>query len=183
VQGVGSFVAPSKTESTVLEIRSIADEIRRRGQQYRCRVVQLAEAHDSRCNAILGLPKDATHFRSVLVHYAGDVPVQLEDRRVNPAFSPDYLRQDFTEVTPNEHLMSIGSLQYAEHVFEAEVPTASVARHLNLRKSEPCIVLRRRTWSLGIVASFAVITSASSRYRYKGVFGSPPPRATALPPL
>lgn len=183
VQGVGSFVSRSKTESTVLDIRSIADEIRERDQQYRCRVVQLSEEHDLHCNAILGLPKNAAHFRSVLVHCADGVPVQLEDRRVNPAFAPDYLQQDFTRVTPNEHLMSVGSLQYAEHVFEAEIPTASAARLLNLRKSEPCIVLRRRTWSLGLVASFAVITSPSSRYRYKGVFGSAPPRAAALPPL
>jgi GntR family histidine utilization transcriptional repressor len=183
VQGVGSFVATSKSESTVLAIRNIADEIRARHQRHTSLVVQLGEAREPRFNRLLGLPDRTAHFRSVLVHHADDVPLQLEDRRVNPAFAPDYLQQDFTQVTPNAHLMAQGALQYAEHIFEAELPSGPVARLLQIRRSEPCIVLRRRTWSLGMVASFAVITAPSSRYRYTGSFGSAPTGAQVLPPI
>ncbi|HEX4765175.1 MAG TPA: UTRA domain-containing protein [Lichenihabitans sp.] len=183
VQGVGSFVATPKVESAALEIRDIAAEVRERGQTYRCKPLRIERSRHKGINLLLGLPAGGTHFRSCLLHHADDVAIQVEDRFVNPAFSPDYLDEDFTKITPYQALMSLASLQAAEHVFEATLPTAEQADWLNITPEEPCVSLRRRTWSRNMVASVAILTSPSSLYRYAGQFGTRPPGAERVPYL
>ncbi|MCF4167305.1 UTRA domain-containing protein [Zavarzinia compransoris] len=183
VQGVGSFVASRKTEQAMFEINNIAEAVRAGGQAYGCRVIRLAAEADPAMAAFMGLAPGERYGRAVLLHLADGVPVQHEDRCANLAFAPDFLTQDFTRVTPYDHLMSLGPLQAAEQVFEADLPGADLARLLQVTASLPCIVLRRRTWSLNMVASAARITAPSSRYRFSGVTGTVPPAGLGLPRL
>ena len=183
VQGVGSFVAVRKTEVAVLDIRDIAAEIGARGQSYRCEPVRVERLKSTSMNALLGLAPGAQHYRSCLIHYADEVPVQIEDRCVNPAFAPAYIDQDFSAVTPYRYLMSLASLQAAEHVFEAHLPSPEEAAWLRIDRDAPCLVLRRRTWSLNRVASVAILTAPNSRYRYTGVFGTLPGARDGVAPL
>ena len=125
-------------------------------------------------NALMGLAAGSPHYRTCLLHRADGVPIQVEDRFVNPGFAPAYLDEDFT-TTPCRVLMSLASLQAAEHVFEAALPMVEQARWLDIAPGEACVVLRRRTWSRNIVASVAILTSPGSRYRYAGLFGTRPP--------
>jgi GntR family histidine utilization transcriptional repressor len=39
-------------------------------------------------------------FHSVMVHLENGVPIQYEDRYVNPQAAPDYLATDFTRPRP-----------------------------------------------------------------------------------
>jgi GntR family histidine utilization transcriptional repressor len=169
VQGVGSFVAPAKPQSELLEIRNIADEIAQRGRRHSA-VVQLLrrERADAATAHLLGLAKGAALFHSLIVHCENDVPVQVEDRHVNPAFAPGYLAQDFTRTTPYEYLTALGPLDAAEHVIEAVLPDAPTQKLLQVRADEPCLLLTRRTWSNGLVVSRARLTHAGSRYRVAG---------------
>ncbi len=183
VQGVGSFVSVRKTEQAMFEINNISDSVRRGGQAYHCQVIRLGEGREAAILALMGLSPGGVYARSALLHHADGVPVQFEDRYANLAFAPDYLSQDFTRVTPYDHLMSLGPLQAAEQVFEAARPDAEMARLLKVKPAEPCILLRRRTWSLNLVASVALITAPSSRYRFGGTSGTPPAHAAALPRL
>ena len=183
VQGRGSFVAVRKTEAAVLDIRDIAAEITARGQSYACKPVQVERPKDRVMNGLLGLPAASQHYRTCLVHFADGEPVQIEDRFVNPRFAPNYIDQDFSRTTPYQYLMSLASLQGAEHAFEAQLPTPEQANWLRIALDEPCLVLRRRTWSLNMVASVAILTAPNSRYRYAGLFGTLPTLAEALPRL
>jgi GntR family transcriptional regulator, histidine utilization repressor len=183
VQGVGSFVASHSFESAALEIRDIASEVQSRGQAYRCIPISAGTSREREINALMGLPPDAPHHRVRLVHFADDTPLQFEDRFVNPAFAPDFLRVDFTVTTPYQALMHLSSLQAGEHVFKAGMPTAEQARWLAISRTEACVILRRRTWARGIVASVATLISPASRYRYGGQFGKLPPGAARLPAL
>ena len=183
IQGVGSFVSTGKAESALLEIRDIAKEIADRGQTHSSRPLHIAEERGSSINALLGLDADAACYHTVLLHLADGQPVQVEDRWVNPRFAPKYIAQDFNRTTPHRYLMSLAPLQAAEHVFEADLPTPKVAGWLGIPKNTPCTILRRRTWSLNLVASVATLVTASHRSRYAGIFGSLPPLAKALPRL
>jgi GntR family transcriptional regulator, histidine utilization repressor len=169
VQGVGSFVAAPKPQSALLEIRNIAGEISQRGHRHSA-IVQLLrrERADAATARALGLAKGAGFFHSLIVHCENDVPVQVEDRQVNPAFAPGYLAQDFTRTTPYEYLTALGPLDAAEHVIEAVLPDAPTQKLLQVRANEPCLLLTRRTWSNGIVVSRACLTHAGSRYRVAG---------------
>jgi len=171
VQGLGTFVAVGKVQSAFLEIRNIADEIRERGHIHRAVPHGVgAEKATDRVAYQLELPKRARVFHSVIVHYDDDVPVQLEDRWVNPAVAPDYLKLDFTETTPNEYLMQAAPLLAVEHVVEATRPDALTQRLLHIPADEPCLLLHRRTWSGDHVAAYARLVHPGSRYRLSASF-------------
>jgi GntR family histidine utilization transcriptional repressor len=168
-QGVGSFVASPKSQSSLLEIRNIADEIQRRGHFHKAELVQLTSLP---CPGVvataLGLSRNAPVFFSLIVHYENQQPLQLEARYVNPEQVPDYLAQDFVLQTPHEYLSAVAPLTDAEHIVEAVLPDELTRQHLKIPASEPCLRLTRRTFSRGGAVSFAYLTSAGSRYRLGG---------------
>ena len=183
VPGVGSFVSESKHKSAVLQVRDIAEEVAESGRHHHCTCLRLVRSRSQVFNRLLGLAQGTFHYRSTLLHHADGMPIQLEDRYVNPSFAPDYLEQDFAQITPYQHLIAQGPVQAAEHVFKAARPSPEQAQWLGVSVDCACIVLRRRTWSRNIVAGFAILMSPGDRQRYSGGFGTMPPLAKTLPPL
>jgi GntR family histidine utilization transcriptional repressor len=171
VVGVGSFVAESKVQVHPLEVRNIAEEISERGHAHSASVEHLAEEKaNARLAEDLGLSAGGPVFHSVILHLENGEPLQLEDRYVNPVAAPGYLQCDFTQITPNEYLSKEAPLQEVEHIVEAQMPSAYVARLLNMQPDEPCLVITRRTWAGGIVASGARLFHPGSTYRLGGRF-------------
>lgn len=169
IQGAGTFVAEQKPQSALLEVRNIRAEIMERGHRHSVDLLELGSVAASHEAArALELRRGQRVFHSLLVHRENGVPVQLEEREVNPAFAPRYLEQDFTRVTPYEYLTAVGPIARAEHVIEAVQPTPEVCGRLELRQPEPCLLLTRRTWSNDLVATRARLTHPGSRYRFVG---------------
>lgn len=153
-QGSGTYVAPRKYQATLVEIRSIADEVRARGHRHGSRLRLLEQAIATEALALqFALAPDAPLFHSVIVHFENEVPIQLEDRWVNPACAPDYLQQDFGSMTPNEHLMAVAPLQGATYSIEALPAPRDIAGMLGIDAHAACLVLNRKTTSHGRVAS------------------------------
>ena len=168
-QGLGTFVADRKPVMSMLEVRNIADEIAERGHSYGCRVMKLEALSATETIAMyLGLLPDARVFHSTIVHMDNGVPVQLEDRFVNPAVAPKYLAHDFSRETPNAYLSRVAPLEAIEHVIEAVSPTTAIARALQIESASPCLQINRRTWSAGRVATYARLVHPGSRYRLGG---------------
>ena len=153
-QGSGTYVAPQKYQATLVEIRNIADEIRARGRTHRSdlRLLEASPA-DAALAAQFELAAGAPLFHSVIVHFENDAPIQVEDRWVDPSCAPAYLEQDFTRITPNEHLTAVAPLQGATYRIEALPAPAGVAAMLAMQAGQCCLVLQRRTTSAGKVAS------------------------------
>jgi GntR family histidine utilization transcriptional repressor len=168
VQGLGTFVAASRPQSTVVEIRSVADEIRSRRHEHTAEVVILRKEKAGEAAGRFGLLPRSTLFRSVLVHREDGLPVQLEDRLVNPAVAPHFLEQDFLRVTPSEYLLRVAPLERAEFTIRAVMPDGETRQRLGMRATEPCLVLHRTTWSSGVVASTATLTHPGTRYSFTG---------------
>ncbi|WP_109481740.1 histidine utilization repressor [Paraburkholderia sp. C35] len=166
VSGVGTFVAESKPQSTLLMIAHIGDEIRSRGHEYSYQAVlvqrEVAPVHVS--NA-LGLPLGASVFHVICVHRENGLPVQLEDRYVNPAIAPDFIEQDFSATRPSEYLFSVVPAHDVEHVVDAGLPSRAEAELLQIAVEEPCLTLMRRTWTSGVAVTFARFVHPGSRYR------------------
>jgi GntR family histidine utilization transcriptional repressor len=106
----------------------------------------------------------------MLLHLENDVPIQIEDRLVDPRMAKDYLQQDFTRITPFVYLTEVAPISEAEHVIEAVLPEAEERRLLKIAAKEPCIRLHRRTWSDGKLVSCVDLTYPGSRYRLSGRF-------------
>jgi GntR family histidine utilization transcriptional repressor len=171
VAGVGTFVADQRVHSHPLEVRNIADEIRSRGHEYEAKVVVLDSLSASgeiseRCGVTAGARLD----HSLLVHFEGGVPLQVEDRYVNPTVVPGYLRNDFTRTTPHEFLMHSAPLQRAEHTVRAVIPDGRIRRLLKLEPTDACLLIRRRTWAGGRIATVADLYHPGSRYELTGAF-------------
>lgn len=168
-QGAGTYVAPQKYQATLLEIKSIADEVRARGHAHRSalQLLERAKANDLLAKAFELAPGHEL-FHSIIVHYENGVPIQVEDRWVNPLCAPDYMAQDFAHTTPNEYLVRAAPLQAATYSIEALAPPREVAEMLAMDARQPCLVLKRQTQSAGRIASLATMWHPGHRYQFGG---------------
>jgi GntR family transcriptional regulator, histidine utilization repressor len=171
IAGVGSFVAERHAHAHPLEIRGIADEIRERGHVHRAEIVSLERIH-----AVAELAEDfciaprSELYCSLMVHFENDRPIQLEHRYVQPKLAPDYLNVDFVVTTPHDYLIKVAPLQEAEHLLRAEMPDDRTRKLLAMKRDEPCLVVIRRTWTAGQIASVARLHYPGSRYEMSGRF-------------
>ena len=171
VQGSGTRVAALHRISSQLVIRDIHEEVAERGHVHSTRVLRVVEEKaGAELASALGLRKGARVFHSVLVHLENGVPILYEDRYVNPQAAPGYLEADFTRVSPTSHLLQHAPLTEASYTIEACLPGAEEARALDIRVSEPCLVMMRRTVSGANVASVARQLYPGTRYSFSGQF-------------
>lgn len=171
IQGVGTFVAPTKPHFTHLEIRSISDEIIAGGGKHSCDVRLLTqEVTSPQLSTDMGLHEGSPVFHSIIVHKSNGIPLQLADRYVNPSMAPRYLLQDFRTITPSQYLFQMGPLTEAEHKIEALMPDQSTRELLEMSDNEPCLVIHRRTWSNNLVATKATLIHPASRFKPSGRF-------------
>ena len=166
IQGKGSFVAPAKRSAPFLGVRNIADEIAERGAAHTV-AITLSQAEN--CGPDLAdaleVAMGAEVFHTVIVHREDDVPIQIEDRFVNPAVAPDYLAQDFRGTTPNAYLTALAPITRTEQSVEAILPKAWECRLLAIARTEPCLMVRRRTWSGARVVTAVRLLYPGTRYR------------------
>lgn len=174
VAGVGTFVADFRATSHLLEVRNIADEVHLRGHEHTSSVLKLERvaATPAVASSLQLRPGVGVHH-ALLVHYENDAPIQVEDRYVSTAFAPQFLRQEFTKVTPSAYLSGISPLQEAEHVVRAALPDATVRGHLNMHELEPCLVVTRRTWADGVPVTFARLFHPGDRFELAGHYAPP----------
>jgi GntR family transcriptional regulator, histidine utilization repressor len=170
-QGSGTVVAQLHRISTTLALRDIGEEIAERGHGHTTRVL-LVEAVKAPAELaqVFKLRAGARLFHSRLVHLEDGVAIQLEDRYVNPAAAPDYLEADFTTTTPTSYLLEHAPLTEASYSIEAGLAASEEARHLGIKRGDPCLVMTRCTVSGPHVASFARLVHPGARYSFSGTF-------------
>ena len=171
VQGVGTFAARLNRVSSTLTIRDLHDEITERGHRHEARVVLAREELAPAALADqLGLAPGATVFHTLIVHAEDGMPLQCEDRYVNPACAPGYLSVDFTRTTPTHYLFEVTALWRAQFSIEAALPTAEEAALLGIAASDPCLIVVRRTFTRDAAITIARLVQPGSRYTLHGEF-------------
>lgn len=172
VHGLGTFVAEPPQHASLIELRSIAEEIAAQGKTHRAEVLLLEAVPATLCAAKrLGIPPGERLFHIVMTHFQDEVPIQVEDRYVYPVLVPDFMQVDFTAITPTEYLVSQIKPDEMEHIVQAVMPDNLLMSRLAIAEDEPCLQLQRRTWKDNAVVTSAYLTYPSSRYnlsaRYK----------------
>jgi GntR family histidine utilization transcriptional repressor len=157
VPGVGTFVKEQTARTSLMELRNIAEEITDRGHKYSSRLLTREKVT---ANPILTgefewkSPQGLFHL--AIVHEENGLPVQLENRWVNPHIAPDFLTVPVDEL---------------EHSVKAMLPDAAQQELLDIKPHEPCLALHRRSWNQGQVVTVATLIYPASRYglhsRYK----------------
>lgn len=171
VQGVGTFAAHLLRVASTLRIRDLHEEISSRGHQHHAEVKLAREekAADGMAQR-LGLAVGAPVFHTLIVHFENGVPLQCEDRYVNPACAPGYLGNDFSQITPTQYLLQVAPLWEAQYSIEAALPTAQEGKLLGIRRKEPCLIVVRRTVSKGVPITLVRLVHPGTRYLLQGEF-------------
>ena len=170
-QGVGTFAAPLHRVSATLTLRDLHEEIEERGHRHHAEVhLQRSEPAEAALAGQLGVAAGHTVFHTLIVHFENGVPLQCEDRYVNPACAPRYLEADFTRTTPTQVLFESTALWRAQYSIEAARATPAEAALLGIRADEPCLVVVRRTFTRDAVITLARLVHPGHRYQLVGQF-------------
>lgn len=186
VHGVGTFVRELPHQASLIELKNIADEVRERGGNYSSRVIVLEETvAEGDLLRRFNFEQPSTVFHIVLVHSENGKPLQIEDRYVNPAIAPDFMNQNFDTATPTKYMLSVAPVESLEHVVTARMPDGDTQQLLDIAAGEPCLVLNRRSWSQGKVATIVTLTYPASRYELRAHYKTSPmgTMADEKPPL
>ncbi|TDF41442.1 histidine utilization repressor [Alteromonadaceae bacterium M269] len=168
-QGLGTFVSDHRPMSSMLSINSIDEEIINRGHQYTAKILMAdVVVADEQQSNWLGLNENAEVFRTRIVHLENIVPLQLEDRLVNPKWVPEYLHQNYNETTTSRYLSSVAPLTEADHMVEAILIENAIADILDISPEQPCLKISRRTFSAKGIISYAQLYHPGNRYRIGG---------------
>jgi GntR family histidine utilization transcriptional repressor len=171
IQGLGTFAAQPHRVASTLTIRDVHEEILSRGHEHDARVHLVREERAREPIAKrLGLARGARVFHTLIVHCENGIPIQCEDRYVNPAAAPHYLSVDFTRTTPTGYLLEVAPLWEAQYSIAATTPTAQEARLLGIAEDDPCLVVVRRTESQRLPITVARLAHPGSRYLLEGSF-------------
>jgi GntR family histidine utilization transcriptional repressor len=170
-QGSGTRVAQLHRISSTLRIRDVQEEVAERGHVHGSRVLTVERVKASADVArALRLRAGSFVFHTTMLHFENGVPIQCEDRYVNPAAAPGYLKADFSAETPTHYLLMHAPLTQASYAIEACRPSAQEAAWLQIGLNEPCLAMIRRTVSGPNVASLARLVYPGSRHSFTGDF-------------
>lgn len=165
-QGLGTFVADSRPLSSILVVKSIAEEVRERGHRYSNNILDVRRIEATALQATsMGIQEGDALFESTMVHHENGTPIQFEHRLVNPVLVPEYDQQDFNKLTPNEYLSQVAPLTEAELSIEAVLPNNAVGLALEVSNLSPCLKVTRKTFSQQGIVSMAELIHPGSRYR------------------
>ena len=164
-QGIGTFVAPQRPRSELVEIRDFAEDVIARGHKHRMQIVLLEAVRANPDIApVFAVAPGSRLFYSVGVHHEDEVPIILEERYVSPQFAPNYLEQDFTKQSPGSYLYHIEPPTEIEHVVLASGADSRARQLLKVDPDEFCLVLIRRTWIQGEPTTRSRFIMPGSRY-------------------
>jgi GntR family histidine utilization transcriptional repressor len=168
-KGSGTYVAQPKYQSTLIEIRSIAQDIRDRGHTHASQVLKLESRAATYAQALrFRIEPKSRLFHSIIVHFEDGVPIQVEDRHVSAAMAPDYMAQDWERMTPGEYLLRVAPLPTGQYTIEVRDPPAQIAEVLAIDAAQACLVLDRITYSRNAFTTHVTMWHPGNRYRFSG---------------
>lgn len=167
IKGKGSFVAEEKQQSSLLQINSIASEIKEQGHIHSSQLLSIIDTKaNNELASSMNLAIDSELYYSQLLHFKDERPIQLENRWVNPEVIPGYVDQDFSTQTPNEYLSEIAAITEAKHSIEAIIGTTIERELLQVTSNEALLLLKRTTWCGNQLVSFAKLFHPGNRYSF-----------------
>lgn len=151
----GTRVRMSPLRQARFSIPIVRTEIEEQNSEYRYALVSRAILDAPHwLRARLQLAQDCPVLHLTCMHYADGTPYQFEDRWISLAMLPQAEKADFTELGPNEWLVSTVPFSDAEIAFSATAATADLADYLGCSQGEALFTVERSTWLKGEAITF-----------------------------
>ncbi len=143
----GTRVKAYPTHKARFTIPLIREEITNTGAEYRYALVEREViAAPGWLRAQVKIPKGGKVLHVKCMHFAANVPYQLEDRWINLAGIPSAIDQDFENIGPNEWLVREVPFSDVEFAFSATNATQEIADFLSVSKDDAVFTVERTTW-------------------------------------
>lgn len=177
----GTLVARPRGQSAVMQIADIGEEVRSRGATYSFTLLRCAErASDAETQPLLrSLAPDRPLLDLEYVHIADGAPFCHEQRLISLDAVPTAAKADFSREQAGAWLLRQVPWSTAEHVIRAVSAPLSVARHLGIAPSVPCLEVTRRTAFEERPVTFARLTYPGDAHQLVAVFS---PQSSFSPP-
>lgn len=174
IKGVGTFAAPPRAHVFEAKLQDVADEIEARGHRHSAEVL----THELRCATVpeaaaFGVGADAKLLHAVILHRENGVPIQIEDRLVDPARVPGVADLDPIRQSYFTFLMRAFPSPEGDCVIRAVTPDNAAARLLDMAPGQPCLQVERVTRAKGMVLTVARLLYPASRHVVAGTFVPP----------
>lgn len=177
IQGRGTFVVGPRMQCAIFDLPDVSEEIAHSGGVHTSEVLYLGIiTSDSPFAGMLPLPYEGEIFHSRLLHKEDGTPIQVEDRFVNSIEAPDYLKQDFTRLTPHTYLLQNTEVTYVDNTIRAIRADEESRRALEIDGNQPCLLLDRRTWRGNIPVTRSRFLYPGDRYRLRSAHEAAPGR-------
>jgi GntR family transcriptional regulator, histidine utilization repressor len=163
-RGRGSFVAEPHPYVGVYEHYDIVAEIEAAGSRHSARVIrQELRPAGAKEAAEFGLTEGEPLFSAMVVHRADGMPLELEDRLVNPAILPGCMDLDLEKRSLFLLLLHSRPYRQGTETVRAVLAEGEERVLLELDGTEPCLEVVRRTWSPdGLVTSARLLRTGSA---------------------
>jgi GntR family histidine utilization transcriptional repressor len=169
----GTFVKPKIAQTSILDLKSISDEIKQRGNQYSSELIRLQEVKANQQIAeILHIVKDQKIYISQMLHKENGIPVRFDIRYINPLSAPKYIEQIFKDTTPSQYLQKYCPVEKVDNKIEAVLVDKIIEQYLEITTYEPCLLISRAVTSRGKIATYSKLYYPSSRYKLSSTFTS-----------
>ncbi|MET3792766.1 UTRA domain-containing protein [Aquamicrobium terrae] len=180
IQGRGTFVVGPRMQCAIFDLPDVSEEIALSGGVHTSEVLFLGVVPpESLFAGMLPLPYDGPVYHSRLLHKEDGTPIQIEDRFVNSVEAPDYLKQDFTRITPHAYLLRETEVTYVDNTIRAIRADEDSRRALEIDGNQPCLLLDRRTWRDGVPVTRSRFLYPGDRYRLRSSHEATPSRTGA----
>ncbi|MGI6853839.1 UTRA domain-containing protein [Mesorhizobium sp. 1B3] len=168
IQGRGTFVIGPRMQCAIFNLQDVSEEIEESGGVHLSKVISLgALPPDSPLANLLPVEPGTAVYHSRLLHMEDGTPIQLEDRFVNAAMAPDYLKQDFTRITPHAYLLGATEVTFVDNTIRAIRPDEQARMLLQIDGNQPCLLLDRRTWCGDVPVTRSRFLYPGDRYRLR----------------
>ena len=165
VHGLGTFISEAPQHASLIQLKDIAEEISAQRKIHSSKVLmhlKIKAATKIAEKMQLIVNHDVFYLKSI--HYQDSVPIQLEERYVNPAIVPKFMSINFESKTSTRYLMELFTPDEMEHRVQAIIPDEKTRGLLMLGEAEPCLKLSRRTWISDQVVTYVTMIYPGSRY-------------------
>jgi GntR family transcriptional regulator, histidine utilization repressor len=159
----GSFVLAPRSQSALLELHDIKDDVASMGRSYRFTLLSLRQRQSNSDDMRrLGLNVAGPVLAINCLHFAGKSPYCHEDRLINLTEVPLARDESFAVIAPGRWLIQHVPWTEAEHRIRAITPTVSMAKTLGISVTDACLVLERLTWRGGLPLTDVLLTYPAS---------------------
>ena len=145
-KGAGTYVAEPRPYASHFDHLDIVEEVTARGGVHSARIIRREIRMPGPDEAAV-FAAQGPLFHAVVLHCENGVPVELEDRLLDPVSIPGCVTVDLSKRSLFSTLMLVRPYREGSETVRPVLPDAAERKLLAMPKGEPALEMVRKTWT------------------------------------